>query len=133
MTDKTHPSQLPLADAELASKLLDEATAFVTGETPIAFTTGGIMSKRLPLIQAIQVTEYVLYMASFAVAEKEANKLGFTLRKWSDEEITKTKEAFEAGQAAKEQMRDAAAGDIPEGLRNVIDELAARRDKKNLH
>ncbi|AMQ66027.1 hypothetical protein AAY80_215 [Stenotrophomonas phage vB_SmaS-DLP_6] len=128
MNDKTHPSKLPVADAVLAKQLMDAASEFVTGSTPIAFSTGKIMASRLPVMAAIQVTEYVLYMASFAVAEAEANKLGFTLRAWSEEEISRTKEAFDAGMEAKRSHNE--GGD---DLKNVIDELARARARKDLH
>lgn len=130
MNEKTHPSKLPVADEVLTKQLLDSASEFVTGDTPIALHTGKIMSGKLPLIAAIQVTEYVLYMAAFAVAEKEANKLGFTLRKWTDEEISRTREAHEAGMAARDAGR---RGPTNDDVAGVIDELQKLRDKKNLH
>jgi hypothetical protein len=134
MNDNTHPSKLPVADQALAVKLIDEASEYVTGSTPIALHTGKIMSQRLPLQAAIQVTEYVLYMAAFAVAEKEANKLGFTLREWSEEDALRTKEAFDAGMEAKRDQREAAqAGPTEADMQNVIDMLNRVRNKRDLH
>ena len=123
MNDKTHPSQLPVADKELATQLLDKASEYVTGSTPIALHTGKIMAQRLPLTAAIQVTEYVLYMAAFAVAEKEANALGYTLREWTEEDTRRTKEAFDAGMAAKAKHREDKGEPSEAEMRSVLEML----------
>lgn len=80
---KTHPRDLPLASKEQTIKYMDEAVDFVTKDTGIPQDTVSVVVEKLPNpLLAISVSELVIYMAVYAVAEKAANGDGLTLRDW---------------------------------------------------
>ena len=84
MSTKIHPSKLPMAPKELSDQLLEDASIFIVDDTGIVDSTvTTLLARGLSEGAVRSIAEFVTYMATFAVAEREANKQGFTIRDWS--------------------------------------------------